>query len=60
MENYSIRLPLIIDVGINRPVHPVFPVNRRQRPGICLLRKCPDDGVIVYARTDAGIGVKQQ
>ena len=29
-------------------------------PGICLLRKRPDDGVIVYARTDAGIGVKQQ
>ncbi|HBP9139139.1 TPA: ead/Ea22-like family protein, partial [Escherichia coli] len=29
-------------------------------PGIYLLRKRPDDGVIVYARTDAGIGVKQQ
>ena len=29
-------------------------------PGICMLRKRPDDGVIVYARTDAGIGVKQQ
>ncbi|MCT8916419.1 hypothetical protein [Escherichia coli] len=27
MENYSIRLPLIMDEGINRPVHPVFPVN---------------------------------
>lgn len=24
-------------------------------PGICLLRKRPDDGVIVYARADAGI-----
>jgi hypothetical protein len=28
------------------------------RPGIYLPRKRPDDGVIVYARTDAGIGVK--
>lgn len=28
------------------------------RPGIYLQRKRPDDGVIVYARTAAGIGVK--
>lgn len=28
------------------------------RPGIYLPRKRPDDGVIVYARTAAGIGVK--
>lgn len=30
------------------------------RPGIYLPRKRPDDGVIVYARTAAGIGVKEE